>query len=715
MSIWEREMKHFGKEVLSIRPYCLVTILLMACAAEAEVFKTSLNGLELGIDKETGSLVYLSSSTTGVMVEASPQSAGLVDLAYPVESFAAMRLASRFSKAHVTQTGAGEVLIRWDQLGASRSNLSLPSGKVSASVSIRAAGDGKSVILTCHIENKSAVPVPQELFPDLWGFKPFAGVQNTRLRLAREVEQPFVGPIKPTDSAPFYVERGWKSYPSGWSSASAGGYYAKNGLRWLDFGGFDGGLSIFQKMWATPGSPTVRTQRTEHDPMSLRMLWEHQANIEPGQSWDSGEFWLTPHRGGWAKGIEVYRDYVKQVNPPREIPRHVRDGIGFQTIWMMQSVETDPAKADFKFKDLPRVAEDARQYGINEVVVWGCCDDSELPIRVRSELGSPEDFAHAIGLAHGLGVNFSLFVSVRIVLTKFAARYGGKQNADSDFTYHYEMIPNMRPYYSKFWDGAYVDVSNELWNQDVLAGLSEWIKRGVPSFTWDVFGDGEASLVKLIAKVRSLARAADPESTFAGESTTSLELDGSVLDYTWNWVDYVDAAPITNVLRSPRLNCDVEDSPLVVKKAFADNLYMNVMPRKLDRPNGTALIGDTPVIASVLKEVAGLRKLFLPYFVDGTFIGDSVLREPTTAFVRGYQMGDKLLVIVLNDQNQSSVVSVRSDLSLWLPSTKAYQVKYYNSAGKLLETTQGQDAQWVSATHLLQPLELAFFEIESRY
>jgi len=65
-----------------------------------------------------------------------------------------------------------------------------------------------------------------------------------------------------------------------------------------------------------------------------------------------------------------------------------------------------------------------------------------------------------------------------------------------------------------------------------------------------------------------------------------------VLDYTWNWTNYTDAGPILSVLNAPRLNCNVEDSPLVVKQAFAEGLFLNVMPRKADQPNGTALISE---------------------------------------------------------------------------------------------------------------------------
>src|SRR5262249_22868870 len=143
-----------------------------------------------------------------------------------------------FSKATVTQPGADEVDIQWDRLGASRPNLALPSGAVSAQVVIKAASDGKSVVMTCHIENKSGASVRQELFPDLWGLKPIAGFGNTRLRLARKLVIPFEGPVMPVDAAPFFAKGraltasdSESAYPGlWWKSYPAGSYYNENAL-----------------------------------------------------------------------------------------------------------------------------------------------------------------------------------------------------------------------------------------------------------------------------------------------------------------------------------------------------------------------------------------------------------------------------------------------------------------------------------------------------
>jgi len=228
----------------------LLVLIILTIQAEAQVF--TLNGLELGVHDQTGNLIYLSHPATGRILESAPDSAGLLDLAYPVDSFAPMRLASRFSKARVMK-GTNGVTITWDVLGPSRSNFPLPSGKVSAQVQIRSAPDGRSVIVTCRIENQSNAAVPQVLFPDLHGLKPFSGIERTRLRFPTAVLQPFLEPIKVPNSTPFYARLGWKEYPPG------GYMFAENSLRWLDLGSLKGGLSVFQKKWGTNDRPSVLT------------------------------------------------------------------------------------------------------------------------------------------------------------------------------------------------------------------------------------------------------------------------------------------------------------------------------------------------------------------------------------------------------------------------------------------------------------------------
>jgi len=454
------------------------------CAAGPRPIKVRLNGLDLAIDETTGSLVELAFPAVGTILKAEPQNASMLDVAYPIKAFPPLRLASRFSKAEITKDSNGLTIV-WDSLGPSRTNYALPSGKIKARVGIRAADDGRSVIMTCRIENRSGAPIRQVRFPDFAGLKPVAGIEQTKLRFAAGVVDPFNESLYPSAEGFYsYQAIGWKDYP-------AGGYGRANALRWLDYGSLRGGLSVFQKKWETEDRPGVRTDRHEADPMSLRLVWEHRPMVAPGQTWESGEFWLTPHRGGWAKGIEVFRNYVRQVCPPREIPRRVREGLGFETIMMTEELETEPTKAYYRFSGIPRVAQDALAHGINVVDVWEYSGfDPPLPIPLRPQLGTPDEFFEAVRKTHAMGVDVVPHLTVQPVWTAYRARYEARHfpaNVGDDWTFHSELIPLFRPGYTKVGMCLLVDAKNTVWQQDVLAALKDWIDRGVVSFSWDTF------------------------------------------------------------------------------------------------------------------------------------------------------------------------------------------------------------------------------------
>jgi hypothetical protein len=666
------------------------------------VRRITLNGLEIWLNEENGNIVYLSSASTGGILESVPEYAGLLDVAYPVAGNESLHLSSDFSKARFEEVKDGLNII-WDQLNSAKTGF-LTKNKVSAEVCLRACPDGKSVAISCGIVNDSNLPIPQVQFPRLCGLKPLDGINNTQLRLAGGVTQPFLGQPKPQEYR-----------ASGFGAAGFGPPIVENSLRWMDYGSLKSGLSIFQKKWGMPDKPDILTDRNETN-MSMDLLWKHKTKIAPGRKWESGEFCLTPHRGGWAKGIEAFRNYVMQVDPPRILPVHVRDGIGCQTIWMAQTCERYPDSALYRFNDLPRIAQDAADHGINELILWGWCNYARLPITLRADLGTQEEFLEGIRKARKVGVNVAPFVSIQLIMTKYADRYGESLDKH-DWTFSPEFIPNMQPYYSNANEDIWITPENKIWQQDVQESLGQWIQAGVTSFSWDVFDDKTPALLELIKKIRAMAYDKDTQSTFSGESgltPSGTEHVDEVLDYTWRWMFYYDAQPISNVLRTPRLNCLIDDSPLMLKKAFCDGLYLNLIPRKPDMPNMTALISEKPAVSAALKETAHLRKQFLPYFVEGHILGNSVLSEPASVFVCGYQLPNKLLIIMLNDKAEPVEVSLQSSLDVWLPVANSYKVKYYNSQGDLLQTASwNTGVNWVGKSRLLPPLELALFEIET--
>jgi hypothetical protein len=280
------------------------------------------------------------------------------------------------------------------------------------------------------------------------------------------------------------------------------------------------------------------------------------------------------------------------------------------------------------------------------------------------------------------------------------------------------------PYYARMPHlfGFYPDPSDPQYQRDVTSALTEWIDLGIPSFCWDQFHHSNV-LAPLIEKIRKIAQNKDPESTFSAEAPGyavpgDFENDGSVIDYFWGHplrifdrsFDDDGPAPISSVVPLPRVDAYVGESPLSVKRAFAEGRYLKVLPHTPDQIFGNALIGDFPELSAALKKVAALRRQFLPFFADGTYLGDSVLSEPS-GFVRGYQLGRKLFIIVLNDQPSAKQIIVPSDLDLWLPEASKFQVQYYDATGRLVRDTPVSGSHWLGITPPLAPGELAFFVI----
>ena len=152
--------------------------------------------------------------------------------------------------------------------------------------------------------------------------------------------------------------------------------------------------------------------------------------------------------------------------------------------------------------------------------------------------------------------NVAPFISVLQAGPKSAPRYGLKIPDNNGWTYHTEMIPRWNPPYARGYSCVQVGPSNPKWQDEVAASCRRWADKGVISFSWDQYAttNDKPNLQDLTRRIRDYARSKDPQSTFSGEELWQVEIDAEWLDYTWNWADYTDAGPTTNVLRSPRLS-----------------------------------------------------------------------------------------------------------------------------------------------------------------
>ena len=283
------------------------------------VIRAELCGVSLEFDVESGGLIGL--EYDGVrMLHASHETASLLDAAYPAYGFEPLRLGVCHSKGTRVIKAGDTIEIVWNALGMSRPFA--PKGSVSAKVCLRPAGDGRSIVLTAYIDNRSEFAIPQVLFPDLCGLLPFAGEEGTELRTCGSVSKPFV------DLKLSHDDGWWYACRYTWTEMQWGAYDKTMSARWMDLGSLKGGFSLFPKVWSwgeltdseTPVTGRVLLHLSQRD-STLRVMCEHQTTIEPGASWTSPEYVLTPHRHGWAKGIEPFRSWLHEnVQRPHRFP-----------------------------------------------------------------------------------------------------------------------------------------------------------------------------------------------------------------------------------------------------------------------------------------------------------------------------------------------------------------------------------------------------------
>jgi len=268
------------------------------------------------------------------------------------------------------------------------------------------------------------------------------------------------------------------------------------------------------------------------------------------------------------------------------------------------------------------------------------------------------------------------------------------------------------PPYADAHTVARADQTDNKWRNDVLKMCTKMMGWGSASLVWDVYKCRNLSpnLYDLTREIRELARRKDAQSVFAAESCSPLEFEANHIDYTWNWIDWEDRRPLVSAFPTPRINVNINYDPITVRMSFMDNLYLNVMPSRPGDVNGSAMIADYPDLSKALKQCDNLRKQFLPYFIEGTMIGECVLAEQCPgAHITAYVLGKRMLLMALNREEDKSL-TIKADLKPWLPSASGgYIVKTYDMDGNGSQSGE-TSTDWRRATKSLGRGDMLIYE-----
>jgi len=166
----------------------------------------------------------------------------------------------------------------------------------------------------------------------------------------------------------------------------------------------------------------TKTDVPEGTPIGLTMGWMNMPYTKRGV-FSSAPVVLQLHHGDWHEGSHIYRHWFdKHYNVKRQ-PTWLRNEMAWQSIIMSNGEDV----INYKFNDLPKLAADAKKYGVTtfEILGWdkGGIDRGYPEYEPDRRLGTKEDFRNALINIKKSGVHPLIFANIQWVDTDIPLYY----------------------------------------------------------------------------------------------------------------------------------------------------------------------------------------------------------------------------------------------------------------------------------------------------
>ena len=147
-------------------------------------------------------------------------------------------------------------------------------------------------------------------------------------------------------------------------------------------------------------------------PIGLTMGWMNTPYTKRG-IFSSAPVVLQAHHGDWHEGCKIYRRWFDKHYNVRREPTWLRNEMAWQSIIMMNGEDA----INYKFNDLPRLAADAKKYGVTtfEILGWdkGGIDRGYPEYEPDKRLGTKQEFSNALSTIKKLGVHPLIFANIQ--------------------------------------------------------------------------------------------------------------------------------------------------------------------------------------------------------------------------------------------------------------------------------------------------------------
>lgn len=207
--------------------------------------------------------------------------------------------------------------------------------------------------------------------------------------------------------------------PMGWMDvynphAGIGYYYANQDLETrvslleVELRPFTKSASV-RDSWPSPAE-------TNGEPIGITTGWVNFPYTSQG-TFSAGPVALQVHNGDWHTASKIYRSWYDQHFKIDRPPDWLRKENAWQSIILSNSEDV----VVHRFNELPRLAADAKKYGITtfEILGWdmGGIDRGYPQYRPNPRLGTPEEFKKALADMHALGVHPLIFANIQFADT----------------------------------------------------------------------------------------------------------------------------------------------------------------------------------------------------------------------------------------------------------------------------------------------------------
>jgi hypothetical protein len=411
------------------------------------------------------------------------------------------------------------------------------------------------------------------------------------------------------------------------------------------------------------------------------LRWIHMPLIEPGETWESGDFVVLMHPGDWHAGARAFAEFARKTYK-YDAPQHIREALAIRSMWAAVRNADRPEGGLNPILEIAQEVADP-ELSVAELVIWHWWQKNGLPLILDPRLGTEDDLKAVLARCREIGLPVSLFVSHHLLRDssetppEWRHLNAARQPVQDDWTYGRDFLPRWRVPFM----GTHAMVRGSAlatgWRDTALKAYEHLLDLGATSICFDQFWswfepnfsehrdgrpDAEGDrLLEFGRNAHALIRARNPRGTFSGEMPSEMKVP--VLDYTWEWrnaEELDDDAPFRVVFPEVRLNGNVNEHPRGALYGFAEGGLINIMPGNMH----SYRLADCPELRHTIVQLAALRRRFLRYFIDGEFRHtEGVHAERCLA--RAYSHGDDIMLVVVNPSDETVRASMKVDATEW--------------------------------------------------